>query len=297
VLPDSLRAAIRQSVLSTTESFDIAEMAALGGGCINSAYRLIDKKGEQLFLKLNRAALADMFEAESAGLAELRRPAAIRVPAPICTGQYGEHAWLVTEHIRFASPCAGSEARLGEELAALHRFTGERFGWHRDNTIGSTPQPNAPAADWVGFWRRQRLGFQLRLAAGNGYGGRLQTLGERLLADLDGLFAGYQPAPSLLHGDLWGGNVAFDESGAPVIFDPAVYYGDRETDIAMTSLFGGFGRDFYAAYKAHWPLDAGFAVRKSLYNLYHILNHANLFGGGYARQAEGMMEGLLSELN
>jgi len=296
VLPDSLRAAIRQSVLSATKDFDLTDVVAAGSGCINSAYRLTDRQGRQLFLKLNRASLADMFAAESEGLAELRRPKAIRVPLPVCTGLFGDHAWLVTEHVRFDSPGSGSEARLGEELALLHRFTADRFGWHRDNTIGSTPQPNMLAADWISFWRGQRLGFQLKLAADNGLGCKLQTLGERLMADLHLFFSAYQPLPSLLHGDLWGGNVAYDEDGAPVIFDPAVYYGDRETDIAMTGLFGGFGHEFYAAYNSTWPLDDGFTVRKNLYNLYHIINHANLFGGGYARQAEGMMERLLSEL-
>jgi fructosamine-3-kinase len=177
----------------------------------------------------------------------------------------------------------------------MHRTARDHFGWDRDNTIGSTPQHNAPCGEWVTFWREHRLGFQLDLAARQGYGGRLQKLGERLLADLTGLID-HDPRPSLLHGDLWGGNIGYDREGNPVIFDPAVYYGDREADLAMTELFGGFGSGFYAAYEEAWPLDPGYSVRKTLYNLYHILNHLNLFGSGYLGQAQTMTERLLAEL-
>jgi fructosamine-3-kinase len=144
--------------------------------------------------------------------------------------------------------------------------------------------------------RDQRLGFQLRLAAQNSLGTKLQRLGELLLANLEGFFPGYRPPASLLHGDLWGGNAAFAISGEPVVFDPAVYYGDREADLAMTELFGGFDSRFYAAYREAWPLDPGYGTRKTLYNLYHILNHANLFGGGYVSQTENMLQRLLAEL-
>lgn len=171
--------------------------------------------------------------------------------------------------------------------------TSSPFGFAHDNFIGTTSQPNAWTNDWITFWREQRLGFQLELAACNGYGGELQKLGQQLMERLPELFADYHPIPSLLHGDLWGGNHAYTADESPVIFDPAPYYGDREADMAMTELFGGFDQEFYAAYRAAWPLNAGFATRKVLYNLYHILNHANLFGGGYARQAEGMMRRLL----
>jgi fructosamine-3-kinase len=148
----------------------------------------------------------------------------------------------------------------------------------------------------VEFWRTQRLGFQLRLAAGNGYGGRLQTQGERLLTELPALLAGHTPPAALLHGDLWSGNYSVDVGGAPVIFDPALYYGDRETDLAMTELFGGFSPRFYQAYNDAYPLSEGYRLRKSLYNLYHVLNHLNLFGGGYLAQAEQLLGGLLREL-
>ena len=146
------------------------------------------------------------------------------------------------------------------------------------------------------FYRRERLGFQLALAAQHGYRGQLQALGEQLLALLPAFFSTYRPVASLLHGDLWGGNHAATADGEPVIFDPAVYYGDREADLAMTELFGGFGEGFYRAYRVAWPLDPGYPVRKHLYNLYHVLNHLNLFGGGYATQAERLMRGLLAEV-
>jgi fructosamine-3-kinase len=172
--------------------------------------------------------------------------------------------------------------------------TGAEFGLERDNAIGASAQPNAPSRDWVVFWRAQRLGFQLDLAARNGHVGRILDRGGRLLERLDAFFAGYTPRPSLLHGDLWGGNRGTLANGTPVIFDPAVYYGDREADLAMTRLFGGFGPRFYAAYEDAWPLDAGAAGRRDLYNLYHVLNHLNQFGGGYRTQAEGMIDRLLA---
>jgi len=157
-------------------------------------------------------------------------------------------------------------------------------------------QPNGWTNNWIDFWREQRLGFQLRLAAQNGYGGELQRLGTKLLDELPAFFTGHTPQPSLLHGDLWNGNHAFLADGTPTIFDPATYYGDRECDLAMTELFSGYAANFYTAYRASYPLDAGYATRRDLYNLYHILNHANLFGGGYARQAEQMVQRLLAKV-
>ena len=179
----------------------------------------------------------------------------------------------------------------------MHRVCARAFGWDRDNTIGSTPQVNTADADWVSFLREQRLRYQLDLARANGADAGLLDGGERLLDALPRFFDSYYPHPSLLHGDLWGGNWSADAEGQPVIFDPAVYYGDREADLAMTELFGGFDDRFYHSYRQAWPLDAGYNSRKVLYNLYHVLNHYNLFGGGYARQAQGMIETLLAELS
>jgi protein-ribulosamine 3-kinase len=285
-----------QISLATGLSFRFAAAQPLGGGDINSAYRL-QGEDRSYFIKLNRRELADMFAAEFAGLQEISRMGAVRAPKPIVYGEAGLQAYLVLEYLEFGMSNPQTQQLLGQQLADLHRQKQPYFGWHRDNTIGSTPQINTPGDDWITFWHERRLGFQLQLAARHGYVGRLQTQGERLCGALHGLFDGYRPQPSLLHGDLWAGNSASDKQGRPVVFDPACYYGDREADIAMTELFGGYSRDFYRAYNDIWPLDSGYPVRKTLYNLYHILNHLNLFGGGYQRQAENMIMQLLAELD
>jgi fructosamine-3-kinase len=237
-----------------------------------------------------------MFEAEAAGLHEIQRSRTLRVPLPVCLGRNESKAWLVLEYLEMGNVSCSGAAAMGEGLAAMHRISSEKFGWLRDNTIGATPQINSYSSNWIQFWREQRLGYQLQLARVNGYTGKLQTQGEQLLARLDFFFPGPKPVASLLHGDLWSGNYSFDRAGQPVLFDPAVYYGDRESDIAMTELFGGFSASFYAAYREVYPLDPGYSTRKTLYNLYHILNHLNLFGGGYLRQAEKMTSGLLAEV-
>ncbi len=278
---------------ATGEPFHAGQHQSVGGGCINSAVTVSDGS-RSYFVKLNSASSLAMFEAEADGLRELRAPGAIAVPEPLATGTAEGQAFIVMENLLLGS--SGSSEQLGRELAQLHRTTQERFGWFRDNTIGSTPQYNDEHHDWIVFWREQRLGKQLEMAARKGADGSLQRKGAELMDNIAAFFSDYVPVPSLLHGDLWSGNYAFTCDGAPVIFDPAVYYGDREADIAMTELFGGFGSDFYAAYNETWPLDSGYKVRKTFYNLYHILNHFNLFGGGYVSQAEGMIDRLLAEL-
>ena len=278
---------------ATGKHAELSAQVSTGGGCINQTMR-IRYGDDSYFVKLNSAGRADMFAAEALGLQELQGSDTLKVPEPVCWGDDGESAWLVLEDLDLGGQ--GDAASLGEGLAALHRVIRAQFGWGTDNTIGSTLQVNTREHDWVTFWRQHRLQFQLELAAQNGYGGRLQSQGEKLLAAFPALFAGYTPAASLLHGDLWSGNFAFTRSGEPTIFDPAVYYGDRETDLAMTELFGGFSREFYAAYRADYPLDTGYEVHKTLYNLYHILNHLNIFGDGYRSQAQRMMDSLVSEL-
>jgi len=266
---------------------------SVGGGSINEAYRL---EGEErsFFVKLNHATKLDMFEAEVEGLQALRQSAALRIPEPLVWGVADAQAYLAMEYLVIGG--TGSAAQLGEGLAAMHRDTSDRFGWHRDNTIGSTPQRNTTDRSWVTFWAEQRLGYQLGLALEAGADRELEASGGELLEWLPAFMDGREPEASLLHGDLWSGNYAFTQEGEPTVFDPAVYYGDRETDIAMTELFGGFGADFYAAYNNDWALDSGYATRKNLYNLYHILNHYNLFGGSYLSQAQGMIGRLLSEV-
>jgi protein-ribulosamine 3-kinase len=282
----------KQITLATGKPFGASAQRAISGGCINSA-AIVEGSGQRYFVKLNRASQVDMFAAEAEGLGEIARAGALRVPLPICHGHTSDFAYLVLEYVEPGRAAPDSLEQMGRQLAQMHRCTAAQYGWHRDNTIGSTLQLNTPAVDWVGFWQRQRLGFQLDLAANNGYRGKLQRKGEQLLSNIGALFRNYTPKPSLLHGDLWSGNYMIDNQARPVIFDPAVYYGDREADVAMTELFGGFPTRFYDAYQQAYPLAPGYRLRKTLYNLYHVLNHLNLFGGGYRSQAEDMIDALL----
>jgi protein-ribulosamine 3-kinase len=253
----------------------------VSGGCIHRCYRAV-KDGRPVFLKVNDARFAAAFAAEADGLAALRA-AACTAPEPISQGSSGASAFLLMEFLELRS--SGDFAALGTMLAAMHRKRAEHFGWARDNFIGSTPQSNGGCESWAQFWREQRLAPQLALARKNGFALDAPNV-EKLLA-------GHEPQPSLLHGDLWSGNAGFIAGGAPVLFDPAVYYGDREADLAMTELFGGFPPEFYSAYG---QLPAGYETRKHLYNLYHLLNHLNLFGGGYLGQVKATLRLLARSL-
>jgi fructosamine-3-kinase len=268
---------------------------AVGGGSINECWRWPSREGP-LFVKLAPADRLWMFEAEAEGLDELGRANALRVPRVLGSGAAAGQAFLALEWIDFGSASSRSETLLGEGLAAQHRVIAAQFGWHRGNTIGSTPQHNDPDRDWIRFFVERRLRFQLDLAARNGHAGRLTERGALLCECAGVFFDSYRPAPSLLHGDLWGGNWAADATGRPVVFDPAVYFGDREADLAMTRLFGGFGAAFYSAYEGAWPLEPGAEDRCLLYNLYHVLNHLNLFGGAYLSQAQAMIDKLLTAM-
>lgn len=233
-----------------------------------------------------------MFEAEADGLRELRKARAIRVPEIIGCGISDGNSYIALERLSLQRADARTERRFGEQLAEQHRYTSDRFGWFRDNTIGVTPQINTWTDDWLSFFREHRLQYQLDLAAANGYSIELAEPGSRLVDRLTDLFDGYAPVASLLHGDLWAGNWGRAD-GEPVTFDPAVYYGDRETDIAMTRLFGGFGPAFYQAYEANWPKQPGHEQRLKLYQLYHVLNHLNIFGRSYLTQAKQLISELL----
>ena len=261
------------------------------GGDISSAWR-IDALDHQLFLKTGPVSAYDSFLAEADGLTELKQANALRIPEVLHCGVSSADSFLVLEWIDFESVSARAEEKLGEQLAQQHKCLSKSFGWYRDNIIGSTPQRNQPSDDWLKFFSEFRLGFQLELAAANGYRGQLEKDGQKLLNSLAGFFENHSPEPSLLHGDLWGGNWAVAD-GNPVLFDPAVYYGDRETDLAMTELFGGFGDSFYVAYDRTWPLSPGFGERRLLYQLYHVLNHLNIFGVGYLRSAHRIIKQLI----
>ena len=279
---------------ATGQVFTPDNKRTMGGGSINNAFLLSDDS-RQYFVKTNLSGRGDMFEAEARGLQEIASSHTLKVPGVVCFGDDRSQSYIVLEYLAMSGHA--NQAVLGEQLAAMHQVTAAQFGWVIDNTIGSTFQSNSWSSNWLDFWSEQRLGYQLRLAAQNGYGGKLQTLGEKLLNDMHKLFTGREIKASMLHGDLWGGNVAGLNDGTPVIFDPAFYYGDREADLAMTYVFGGFAPDFYASYQNAWPLDDGFAVRKTFYNIYHIINHLNLFGGGYHGQAVHMMEQVLAEIH
>jgi len=283
---------------ATGKAFTPVHVDGVSGGCIHTALALTGRTpvGEvRYFVKVNEAGRAPMFEAEADGLAALREAGALRVPATIAQGHDAEHAWLVLEWLELGALAPLSAAALGTALATQHRAVRGRFGWRRDNFIGATPQENSECDDWSAFWRDRRLAPQLRLAAGNRLPSAMIDRGERLATDCEAFFRGLAVKPSLLHGDLWAGNAAAS-GGSFVVFDPAVYAGHREADIAMTELFGGFPRDLLAAYFTDWPVEAGYTVRRDLYNLYHVLNHANLFAGGYVHQAAESIRKLLAEI-
>ncbi|GKS69253.1 fructosamine-3-kinase [Nitrosomonas sp. PY1] len=287
---------ISQQIATITQrKFFIKEKRLLTGGCISQSFRI--SNGTQIyFVKLNSRENLAIFDSEADGLNEIQQSKIIRIPNTICVGHNAQSAWLVLEYVALHSEIQSSAQKLGTQLAAMHRITAKQYGWKRDNFIGSTPQINTWSHNWIRFWQEKRLSYQLKLAAQNGYGGKLQVFGERLLTELEHFFQNRQPPSSLLHGDLWQGNYAFDSNNNPILFDPAVYFGDRETDIAMTELFGGFSPAFYSAYQNDYPLDSGYNMRKIIYNLYHILNHLNLFGNSYRPQAEHMMATLLAEV-
>jgi fructosamine-3-kinase len=291
---ESLAAIAREIATLTGSGCEPAPQKTVPGGSINRCYRWGSSAGP-LFVKVApRLALAD-FEAEAAGLTEIERARALRVPRVLACGHTQQAAFLALEWVEGAAADEVCEQRLGERLAALHGVTARRFGWSRNNTIGRTPQSNSWTDDWANFFAEQRLRPQLQLALRREFARLLDSRGERLIEALPALLAGHRPAASLLHGDLWGGNWLASADGEPVVFDPSVYYGDREADLAMTRLFGGFGAAFYAAYEHAAPLTPGAPLRAELYNLYHLLNHANLFGGGYARQARASIDRLLAE--
>ncbi len=275
--------------------FTPSSVSAVSGGSIHRAWHLDDGQ-RHYFVKVGAGGTAPMFAAEARALQALSHAAAVRTPTVITLGSTEDQAFLVLEFLDLAPLDPQAGARLGAALALLHRTTGDLFGWNEDNFIGATPQINAPHPSWPHFFGERRLRPQLELALRNGMEKTLVAKGYAIIERVGGLFIDYQPVASLLHGDLWSGNAARCSDGAPALFDPACYYGDRETDIAMAELFGGFPTSFHVAYRAAWPLDSGYETRKPLYNLYHILNHFNLFGSAYLGQAQRMIEGLLRAL-
>jgi fructosamine-3-kinase len=279
----------------TGTPFSAGSANPVSGGSIHRAWKISDGP-RHYFVKTGELAAAPMFAAEADGLQALSATGAVRTPTVIMLGNTKDQAFLVLEFLDLAPLDPQAGARLGTALARLHRTTGDFFGWSEDNFIGATSQINAPHRSWPHFFGESRLRPQFQLALRNGMDKALAAKGDAIIERVGGLFIDYHPVASLLHGDLWSGNAAQCSDGVPVIFDPACYHGDRETDIAMAELFGGFPTSFHAAYRAAWPLDSGYEMRKPLYNLYHILNHFNLFGSAYLGQAQRMIEQLLKLL-
>ena len=268
----------------------IIRRGALTGGCIHRAERIELEDRRPFFLKTNSEAHQETFASEASGLAALAEVGVIRVPLVLGFGAVGGTAYLLMSFIETGRKGSNFNDKFGRSLARLHRQTSAaaqmpgqaRFGFDQPTFLGATLQENDWCDNWVEFWSEHRLGFQLSLARENGLADReMLRCGESLLNSLEDLIAEPAESPCLLHGDLWGGNYLCDESGAAVLIDPAVYFGRREADLAMTLLFGGFEPDFYRGYEAEWPLAAGVKERLEVYKLYHLLNHLNLFGSTY----------------
>jgi len=263
------------------------------GGCA-----VLQGAGARYFCKLMDAAEADRLDAETDCLAAIAASRTFRTPAVVARGEAAHVAWLVLEWLDLRSIAEPSSARrAAETLAAMHAHEGPHFGWHRDNYIGATPQSNSPGDNWARFFALQRLQRQFELAVRNGYDKSLARDGERIVQRLPALFLDYRPRPSLLHGDLWHGNIACLPDGSPVLFDPACHYGDRESDLAMSELFGGFPGAFYTTYRQLAPLSEAYEARKLAYTLYHMLNHLNLFGRSYLSTCSRISAQLLRELS
>ena len=259
----------------------IKSVSSVSGGCISSAYRITDENGNNYFLKCNPSP-KDLFIKESNGLTELKKADLIRVPEVIDSNE----EFLLTEFIASGSRSKNFFENFGRSFAQLHKYTGKKFGFYENNYIGSNPQLNIPIKseenDWVAFYFNKRILFQFKLAEKNGYAKKELIEGISFLEkNIHKIIGDSLEPPSLLHGDLWGGNYIIDENGNACLVDPAVYYGNREADLAMTKLFGGFSNEFYISYNDSYPLKEGYEYRENLYKLYHVLNHLNIFGTSY----------------
>jgi len=283
-----------RSALAAALGSDVADVRSLAGGDINQAYEIRLGDGQRLFAKTNARSPRGMFAAEARGLAWLAEAGALRIPHVVAVSEADAAAqFLVLELIETGRPARDFDERLGQGLAELHRVGAPAFGVDHDNFIGRLPQSNAPEATWPAFYRMRRLEPQLRQAVDAGLASpRMRQGFQRLFAALDGLVGPAEP-PARLHGDLWGGNLLCDADGAPCLIDPAVYGGHREVDLAMMRLFGGFGSRVFAAYEEAWPLADGAAQRVPLYQLYPLMVHVNLFGGGYVGSVESALAGLV----
>lgn len=277
-----------QISLQLDSDFICSDIRDLTGGHTHQAFKITDGR-RRFFVKLNQHQLLCMFEAEAEGLNHLRETGLIKIPQVICLGTVSSHSFLVLEYIHFTDGENQSWYTLGQQLAKQHREqTQEMYGWQSDNYIGSTIQPNQWHKNWSYFFAEQRVGYLLQLLAEKGI--ELANI-DAVIRSVKQLLGGHNPVSSMLHGDLWQGNVGFHNLH-PVLFDPALYYGDREADLAMTELFSRFPNTFYDGYQATWPLDTQYQYRKPVYQLYHLLNHALLFGGHYVSSAKALLKNM-----
>lgn len=283
---DAVREAFAAALGIPTPDLDLS---AVGGGSINDA-ATCEVAGRTWFVKWNDRPLPDQFAAEAAGLAALAGADALRIPEVLAHSDEPGATFLILEHLPPGRRSPGFDEALGRGLATLHRATTDRFGFHVDGYCGATPQPNGWMDDWVEFYRERRLRHQLDLARGRGFPDDAYRTGLDLLERLPARIADDEP-PALIHGDLWSGNLYVADRG-PALVDPAAYYGHREAELGMMSLFGGFSARVWDAYDEAYPLREGWRERLGLYELYHVLNHFNLFGGSYGGQAARLMRSL-----
>ena len=292
-LPIQARTVIERAIREAAgESFSLRDCEPVTGGCIHRALRVADG-ATRYFVKLGPAETQAMFEAEADGLAAIRASDTMRTPATVAIAAHDGYACLVLEHLDMEAVRTPEHGeRFADALARMHATQGERFGWHRDNFIGSTPQSNTPYDNWALFFVRERLRPQFQRARALGFTGELQRAGERLMDRVPALFLDYRPKPALLHGDLWHGNVHMTAEG-PALIDPSCSYGHREVDLAMAALFGGFPAAFQQGYADEWPLRPGAGERRPIYQLYYLLVHVNLFGGSYVAGTERALDAAL----
>jgi len=278
---EKIKARIEEKLKSKIKS-----LSSLSGGCISDAFKVTTDNGSNFFLKYNSSDSNDMFIKEANGLKELAKANAIRISEVLSF----DEDFILLEYIPTGNKKKNFFEEFGSSFAKMHKHTSESFGFNEDNYIGSNPQKNIPdeneKSSWVNFYFNKRILYQLQLAEGLGNSTPELRKGiSKLENKIQEIIGDKQEKPSLLHGDLWGSNYMVDENGNAVLIDPAVYYGHREADLGMTKLFGGFSSEFYRAYVETFPLEDGYDYRENIYKLYHVLNHLNLFGGGYYSQA------------
>ncbi|MGA0340595.1 MAG: fructosamine kinase family protein [bacterium] len=279
-----MNAGLRESLQAVLDQ-PILDLLPVSGGCISEAWQVRTTE-ETVFVKLSKGLLPGMLAAEAEGLNELAKSGAIRVPEVIRLTE----DFLILEFIPTAiNPPSDFWSKLGRQLANLHAYSQKIPGFHQDNFIGRSPQKNHSTANWKEFFWQSRLLPQWEMAVQRGIPNTTKLVWQLLESLWPAPLEGSSAQSSLLHGDLWSGNVLVSNNGEPVVIDPAVYYGDAEADLSLTYLFGGFSAAFYQAYHEIRPKSEGFARRQKVYQLYHLLNHFNLFGNSYTQSVESCL--------